>query len=661
MNSEELEQSLRAEFESYLKGVLAKMREDVTEFQKQIESEVEKHRSQISDAFRSFSDRLDNVPDFEGGFRESVIEHLRLARDEGAQITATAMAEAEDLERASAPAAFDLNEIKEALNDISSKDTQSSILKSLIEHASKYTHRGAFFIIKNEHFAGWKVFGKEAGNGETAIRDIHFPIASDSILGAAVRSLDTVEASFGTYESDSIFLDPIHFGQPDRMYAIPLIARGHGVAVLYSDYGHEGVTVNTDALEMLVKVAGLTVELLASAKAAQTEALPPTAPPEPAESSFTTDSADSFDSLQPVQEIGADEHAHVDEPSSSHGETADETVTELHSNESQEPADWRSGVEDPQLTQSGHGDVEPHVPTDEQFASFDEAVNETPVSDFDFQSQFDLAPEYASESSTDETKVSANDEGFQGFVSEPVTETISELERFEVPTNEGSFPETDAHNPLSEPISLEKENDRTVEATDADMVFEDESSKSHDILDEPHLEDEPASHLQDLIEPEPFDHVPSSEATAFDSNSFDSPVAHFETTLPPNGGYSPVGTPVLEAPPRPAATRLSDRNVDLPIEVAEDERRLHNDARRFARLLVSEIKLYNEKKVQEGRESSDLYERLREAIDRSRDMYDKRVQPPVASKFDYFHYELVNSLAEGNESRLGKSYKGASI
>jgi hypothetical protein len=107
--------------------------------------------------------------------------------------------------------------------------------------------------------------------------------------------------------------------------------------------------------------------------------------------------------------------------------------------------------------------------------------------------------------------------------------------------------------------------------------------------------------------------------------------------------------------------RLSDRPVDLPIEVPEEERRLHNDARRFARLLVSEIKLYNEKKVLEGRQSNDLYDRLREAIDRSREMYDKRVQPPVAARFDYFHYELLNALAEGDAERLGSSYPGATI
>jgi len=100
---------------------------------------------------------------------------------------------------------------------------------------------------------------------------------------------------------------------------------------------------------------------------------------------------------------------------------------------------------------------------------------------------------------------------------------------------------------------------------------------------------------------------------------------------------------------------------ELPVEVGEEERRLHNDARRFARLLVSEIKLYNEPKVREGRNNGDLYERLREDIDRSRQMYDKRVAPPVAARHDYFHQELVNTLAEGDVAKLGLSYPGAAV
>jgi hypothetical protein len=108
--------------------------------------------------------------------------------------------------------------------------------------------------------------------------------------------------------------------------------------------------------------------------------------------------------------------------------------------------------------------------------------------------------------------------------------------------------------------------------------------------------------------------------------------------------------------------RRYGQDAELPVEVSGDEeRRLHNDARRFARLLISEIKLYNEQKVTEGRIEHDLYDRLREYIDRSREMYDKRVKAEVASRYDYFHGELVNTLAEGDVSKLGANYPGATV
>ena len=122
--------------------------------------------------------------------------------------------------------------------------------------------------------------------------------------------------------------------------------------------------------------------------------------------------------------------------------------------------------------------------------------------------------------------------------------------------------------------------------------------------------------------------------------------------------FGQVETASAAAPPR----RRYGADVELPVEVAsEEERRQHNDARRFARLLVSEIKLYNEQKVTEGRSQGDLYPRLREYIDRSRDMYDKRVKAEVAQRYDYFHHELVNTLAEGDESKLGSAYPGATV
>jgi hypothetical protein len=132
-----------------------------------------------------------------------------------------------------------------------------------------------------------------------------------------------------------------------------------------------------------------------------------------------------------------------------------------------------------------------------------------------------------------------------------------------------------------------------------------------------------------------------------------------ETPAPVEQPSQPVFTAQYSTPL--GTKRRWGRDAELPVEVNDEERPLHNDARRFARLLVSEIKLYNEQKVNEGRNQGDIYERLREDIDRSRQMYDKRVAPPVAARHDYFHHELVNTLAEGDPAKLGNTYPGAAV
>jgi hypothetical protein len=84
-----------------------------------------------------------------------------------------------------------------------------------------------------------------------------------------------------------------------------------------------------------------------------------------------------------------------------------------------------------------------------------------------------------------------------------------------------------------------------------------------------------------------------------------------------------------------------------------DSNKKHDEARRFARLLVSEIKLYNEPKVEQGRKNKDLYERLKEDIDRSRQMYDERIPEDIRKSSNYFYDELVRILADGDAGALG--------
>ncbi len=123
---------------------------------------------------------------------------------------------------------------------------------------------------------------------------------------------------------------------------------------------------------------------------------------------------------------------------------------------------------------------------------------------------------------------------------------------------------------------------------------------------------------------------------------------------------APSGIPAFSPPPAPALFTPPAKPAQPVATVpgSETEQRAHNDARRFARLLVSEIKLYNAAKVNDGRRNYDLYDRLKDEIDRSRKVYDKRVSPAVAARFDYFYDELVQTLAEGDPAKLGKECPG---
>jgi hypothetical protein len=86
-------------------------------------------------------------------------------------------------------------------------------------------------------------------------------------------------------------------------------------------------------------------------------------------------------------------------------------------------------------------------------------------------------------------------------------------------------------------------------------------------------------------------------------------------------------------------------------EVGEEA--LHEEARRLARLLVTEIKLYNEEQVDVGRQQRDLYHRLREDIERSRQIYTDRIHAQIRDRKDYFQEALVRILAGGDAGALG--------
>jgi hypothetical protein len=95
------------------------------------------------------------------------------------------------------------------------------------------------------------------------------------------------------------------------------------------------------------------------------------------------------------------------------------------------------------------------------------------------------------------------------------------------------------------------------------------------------------------------------------------------------------------AGPSPAASGGDDESAQQ-----------HAAARRYARLLVSEIKLYHEPQVAEGRRERDLATRLGGEIARVRTLYEQRVPAEVRQNTDYVHEELIRTLADGDASLL---------
>jgi hypothetical protein len=132
---------------------------------------------------------------------------------------------------------------------------------------------------------------------------------------------------------------------------------------------------------------------------------------------------------------------------------------------------------------------------------------------------------------------------------------------------------------------------------------------------------------------------------------------------PPTAAAPPPEPPAAET--RPASPSVG-REVVPPSDIqgpgwafaggrraGSDEEHAHEEAKRLARLLVSELQLYNEEEIDEGRRQGNVYRFLKEHIDKSRMLYEERVDEKIRQSTDYFREELVKSLAGGDPARLG--------
>ena len=143
------------------------------------------------------------------------------------------------------------------------------------------------------------------------------------------------------------------------------------------------------------------------------------------------------------------------------------------------------------------------------------------------------------------------------------------------------------------------------------------------------------------------------------------PVQSVTSYADPFAGHAPMHTGRREPEPaevvdvgvRAAASAAAAPATDPFAGLSAEDADTHRKAQRFARLLVDEIKLYNQAKVNEGRRNKDLYDRLKEDIEKSRTTFQKRYGNTAAAGGDYFQKEVVRSLAEDDLSVMGSNFR----
>lgn len=620
MSHEHLKASWRAEVEAIVRAELGKMEAELARMHHQVEQSFTQLLAQSAARLAAVSQEP-AIADF----AERAVAHLAAlsAVTPPAPLPAQTPAPATEVPPSAVevpmppvatvapqPPPVDLQALYYYLIEIQSQSTQAEVLNLLVTRALEYAPRVALFVVKAGNVVAWTERGFETAG--FSLRGLTISLEAQTILFAALGQQTAVVDSPYAYAENQILLDRI--GQPpEAMAGIPLLVRGKAAAVLYADSGDQPADrISIPPLQILTNVAGLTVELLNARSRLATTTVPVTdrttqamAPPTVTAAAMPPAAVgESQVSPAPVApappattQPPPDEYQGHVEATTASAVSPPETVSppEASAVPTAEERQETTTTPDVSVTAESHDAVSPGTLADGHLA----------------EEQRPEGAEPATTTTPGLTTVAEQPPSSEPiFKPEPIPPYVPPSPIIQEPVSPG---------PVEPPVSSASEPVWT-----------------------------PAS-----PEPQP----PASTATSVGRLTGESLT---EPSLTPGNGFNvPPLSPPSGAPPSPQPVSVSPQAPSGPPKpTTEEEAKAHNDARRFARLLVSEIKLYNEAKVAEGRLNRDLYDRLKEDIDRSRQMYDKRVNPIVAAKFDYFYDELVSSLAEGDASRLGADCPG---
>ncbi|MBI4911046.1 MAG: hypothetical protein HY820_45980 [Acidobacteria bacterium] len=105
--------------------------------------------------------------------------------------------------------------------------------------------------------------------------------------------------------------------------------------------------------------------------------------------------------------------------------------------------------------------------------------------------------------------------------------------------------------------------------------------------------------------------------------------------------------------------QIGGAKARLKVEIPEADRALHWKAQRYARVHVAQMLIDQYEAVEHGRRNRALYVYLKDPIELQRKEFRKLYLDTCASMTDYYHEELVRTLANNEAPMLGPQYPGA--
>jgi len=102
-------------------------------------------------------------------------------------------------------------------------------------------------------------------------------------------------------------------------------------------------------------------------------------------------------------------------------------------------------------------------------------------------------------------------------------------------------------------------------------------------------------------------------------------------------------------PPEPAAPTKPLPTAPEEAPMSEEDKKLHERARRLAKALASDLVLYNQDKVEQGLRNGTLAKLLGSEIRRSWEYYCQQIPKHIVDGTDYFKDQLNKTVGKGKE------------